>query len=63
MCVGFVPGGSAHCLVNRSEADATYLEVGDRRPGDRGDYPDDDLAAIHDGQRWTFTHRDGTPYR
>ncbi|WP_245600303.1 cupin domain-containing protein [Sphingomonas jaspsi] len=63
MCVGFVPGGTAHCLVNRSEADATYLEVGDRRPGDRGDYPDDDLVAIHDGVGWTFTHRDGTPYQ
>ena len=62
MCVGFVPGGHAHHLVNRSSTDATYLEIGDRRPGDRGDYPDDDLLAIHDGERWTFTHRDGSPH-
>ncbi len=62
MCVGFVPGGPAHNLVNRSQADATYLEIGDRRPGDKAEYPDEDLRAVNDGKRWRFTHRDGRPY-
>ena len=32
MCAGFPHGGTAHHLVNRSGADAAYLEVGDRGP-------------------------------
>ena len=32
MCAGFAAGRSdGHCLVNRTERDAVYLEVGDRR--------------------------------
>ncbi|HXF07367.1 MAG TPA: cupin domain-containing protein [Candidatus Acidoferrales bacterium] len=63
MCAGFRAGsGDAHQLVNRSDADVLYLEVGDRTPGDNVVYPDDDLAAkLVDGQ-WRFTHADGTPY-
>jgi uncharacterized cupin superfamily protein len=63
MCAGFPAGGEAHTLVNRSERDVVYLEIGDRTPGDTVVYPDDDLAAAldPDGQ-WRFTHKDGTPY-
>ena len=63
MCAGFPAGGVAHHLVNRTDADVVYLEVGDRTPGDEGSYPADDLAAVlgPDGA-WTFTRKDGTPY-
>lgn len=63
MCAGFAAGGVAHQLVNRTERDAVYLEVGDRSPGDEGSYPQDDLRAVlgPDGQ-WGFTRKDGTPY-
>jgi uncharacterized cupin superfamily protein len=64
MCAGFKAGsGNAHHLVNRSEDDVVYLEVGDRTPGDSVVYPDDDLAAVAspDGQ-WRFVHKDGTSY-
>jgi len=62
-CAGFRAGsGDAHQLVNRSDADVLYLEVGDRTPGDSAAYPDDDLAAtLVDGQ-WRFTHKDGSDY-
>jgi uncharacterized cupin superfamily protein len=62
-CVGFPAEGVAHRLVNRSDRDAVYLEVGDRSPGDEGSYPNDDLAAqlAPDG-KWRFVHKDGTPY-
>lgn len=61
-CAGFAAGGDAHHLVNRSTADVLYLEVGDRTPGDRVAYPDDDLAAsLVDGE-WLFTRKDGSPY-
>jgi len=64
MCVGFKAAtGDAHHLVNRTATDVTYLEVGDRSPGDGASYPDDDLEAVQVGVgRWMFTHKDGTPY-
>ncbi len=31
-CAGFAKAGIAHQLVNRSDAPATYLEIGDRTP-------------------------------
>lgn len=63
MCAGFPAQGVAHHLVNRSDADVTYLEIGDRTPGDEGTYPADDLKAVlsADGT-WSFTHKDGSAY-
>jgi uncharacterized cupin superfamily protein len=63
MCAGFKAGtGNAHHLLNETQEDVVYLEIGDRLPGDEGLYPDDDLkAAMVDG-RWQFLHRDGSPY-
>lgn len=63
MCAGFRAGsGNAHRLLNETDADVLYLEIGDRTPGDAATYPDDDLeAAMVDG-RWAFVRKDGTPY-
>jgi uncharacterized cupin superfamily protein len=63
MCAGFAHGGPAHHLVNRSAAEAVYLEVGDRLPGDAAEYPDDDLMAERVDDRWRFLHKSGAPYR
>ncbi len=64
MCAGFRAGtGNGHQLVNRSDADVVYLEVGDRSAGDSASYPDDDLQAVlGDDGKWRFLHKDGTPY-
>ena len=64
MCAGFKAGtGNAHQLVNRSDKDVLYLEVGDRSPGDSAFYPDDDIKAVLDADgRWRFEHKDGLPY-
>jgi uncharacterized cupin superfamily protein len=63
MCAGFRAGtGNAHTLINETEEDVVYLEIGDRTSGDEVTYPDDDLhAQFNDGQ-WMFSHKDGTPY-
>ncbi|KIL98667.1 hypothetical protein CCC_02117 [Paramagnetospirillum magnetotacticum MS-1] len=64
MCAGFKAAtGDAHCLINTSDADVVYLEIGDRSPGDAATYPDDDLRAEMgaDG-KWRMLHKDGTPY-
>ena len=63
MCAGFKAGtGNAHRLINQTTADVLYLEIGDRGAGDEGHYPDDDLCARQVDGRWTFTHKDGSPY-
>jgi uncharacterized cupin superfamily protein len=64
MCAGFKAGSSdAHYLVNRTESDVVFLEVGDRSADDTVAYPDDDIQAVlgADGQ-WRFAHKDGRPY-
>ncbi len=63
MCAGFAAGsGDAHHLLNESEEEVVYLEVGDRTSGDEGSYPDDDLKAVSVDGKWTFAHKDGSPY-
>ncbi|HEX9568190.1 MAG TPA: cupin domain-containing protein, partial [Rhodospirillales bacterium] len=64
MAAGFPAGsGDGHHLLNRTDEDAVYLEVGDRTAGDEVDYPDIDmLIRLIDGKR-TYIHRDGKPYK
>ncbi|MBV8440514.1 MAG: cupin domain-containing protein [Hyphomicrobiales bacterium] len=63
MCAGFKAGtGDGHHLVNETDGDVVYLEIGDRTPGDSALYPDDDLVAAFVDGRWRFTRKDGTPY-
>lgn len=64
MCAGFRAGsGDAHQLLNPTDEDVVYLEIGDRSAGDTVVYPEDDLQAVlgEDG-RWRFAYKDGTPY-
>lgn len=63
MCAGFragVPDG--HMLVNRTDEEVVYIEVGDRLPGDQAIYPDDDLEARMIDGKWQFVHKDGSPF-
>lgn len=63
MCAGFKAGtANGHRLINDTSEEVVYLEVGDRSPGDEGSYPDDDLKAVLVDGKWTFSHKDGTPY-
>jgi uncharacterized cupin superfamily protein len=63
MCAEFPARGIAHQIVNRSNSDVLYLEIGDRTPGDGASYPSDDLQAeLGSDEKWCFTRKDGTPY-
>jgi uncharacterized cupin superfamily protein len=63
MCAGFRAGsGNGHRLVNKTDADVVYLEVGDRSAGDSVTYPDNDLQANFIDGKWQFTHKDGSAY-
>ena len=71
MAAGF-PAGDAdgHHLVNRTDSDVVYLEIGDslrdsfasRTSGDSVNYPDDDLIAKASEKGWIFTHKNGELY-
>jgi uncharacterized cupin superfamily protein len=63
-CYGFKAGtGIAHQLINRTAETVSYLEMGDRTPGDEVDYPHNDLKATQlDNGLWSLTHKDGRPY-
>ena len=64
MCAGFPAGGEAHHIVNRTSRDVLILEIGDRSDGDEASYPQDDIhAAMGADAKWSFTHKDGTPYK
>lgn len=63
MMAAFPAGESnGHCLINRTQQSAVYLEVGDRTRDDSASYPDIDLLATSTSQGYVFTHKDGTPY-
>ena len=49
-------------LVNRSQRDAVYLEVGTRAKRERAHYPDVDLVYDRDESGFRFSRRSGEPY-
>ena len=62
-CAGFKAGvDNGHCLVNKSNADVLYLEIGTRATSDVGHYPDDDLRFERDGTAVRVLHKSGEPY-
>jgi len=64
MCAGFKAGvENGHQLVNRSDRDAVFLEIGTRAREGGADYPDIDMIVrrAEDG-KWRYLHKDGTPY-
>lgn len=58
------PGGEAngHHLINRSNAAATYLEIGTRSANEDAEYPDIDLHAKRRAGQMVFLHKSGEPY-
>ena len=62
-CAGFKAGVSnGHQLVNKSQHDARYLEIGTRAAMERGHYPDVDLIFERDERGMRFLHKSGEPY-
>lgn len=60
-CAAFPKGsGDGHHMINRSDAEAVYLEVGSRHPDDLTTCADVDMKSSNADGR--FLHKDGTPY-
>ncbi len=61
-CAGFKANvDDGHCLVNRSQTDVLYLEVGTRSVRDRYHYPDVDLAGEKTENGVRFWSKSGKP--
>ncbi|MFQ5784096.1 MAG: cupin domain-containing protein [Alphaproteobacteria bacterium] len=63
MIAGF-PAGKAngHQLLNRTDKDALYIEIGDRRLGDEVEYPDIDMVCRWVDGEQIYAHKNGKPY-
>jgi len=60
---GFKAGvANGHHLVNRSQRDAVYLEVGTRAKRERAHYSDVDLVYVRDENGFGFSRKSGEAY-
>ena len=55
-----VPNG--HCLINRSNRDAVFIEIGTRAPTERAHYSEIDMKVERDGRGARYTRKNGEPY-
>ena len=63
LCAAFPAGtGDGHMLINNSDSDVVYLEVGDRTDGDTVSYPDHDLVGKFVNGQFVFTRKNGAAY-
>jgi uncharacterized cupin superfamily protein len=61
--VGFKANSrDGHQLVNKTQRDAVYLEVGTRSKHEYVEYPDVDLLAVRDDKGARYTRKSGKPY-
>jgi uncharacterized cupin superfamily protein len=51
-----------HHLINRTNRDAIYLEIGTRAKVERAEYSDVDLLVVRDDNGARYTHKNGDPY-
>ena len=62
-CAGWKAGvANGHCLVNKSQGDVAFIEIGTRSPNDRFHYPDVDMAGVKDESGVRFTRKNGETY-
>jgi uncharacterized cupin superfamily protein len=60
---GFKAGvANGHHLVNKTQRDAVYLEIGTRALAEQAHYPDVDLEFIRDKDKVQVRHKSGEPY-
>ena len=62
-CAGWKAGSPVgHCLVNKSDKAAAFIEIGTRAPNERCHYPDVDLHMKKDDGHVRFTRKNGESY-
>jgi uncharacterized cupin superfamily protein len=62
-CAGWKAGNTnGHCLVNKSNADVVFIEIGTRAPVEQCHYPDVDLQMKKDESGVRFMRKNGEVY-
>jgi uncharacterized cupin superfamily protein len=51
-----------HCLINRTDRDAVFIEVGTRAKAERAHYSDIDMMVVRDDSGFNYTSKNGKPY-
>jgi uncharacterized cupin superfamily protein len=60
---GWIAGvANGHCLINRSDRDAVFIEVGTRADNERANYSDIDMQVVRDHKTFRYLHKNGEPY-
>lgn len=52
---------NGHCLINQSDQDAVFIEVGTRAPTERAQYSDIDMKVERDENGMRYTKKNGEP--
>jgi len=53
---------NGHCIINRSNRDAVFIEVGSRAPTERAHYSEIDMKVERDERGFRYTKKNGQPY-
>jgi uncharacterized cupin superfamily protein len=53
---------NGHRMINRSDRDAVFIEVGTRATADRAYYSDIDMMVVRDEKGARYTKKNGEPY-
>jgi uncharacterized cupin superfamily protein len=53
---------NGHCLINRTNRDAVYLEIGSRSKREQVEYPDIDMQMERDENGSRYLHKSGELY-
>lgn len=54
---------NGHHLINRTNNDAVFLEIGTRSKYEKASYPDVDLVAVRDEHGMRYTRKNGEPHK
>ena len=53
---------NGHCLINRTDRDAVFLEIGTRAKSERAHYSDIDMQVVRDENGPRYMRKNGEPY-
>jgi uncharacterized cupin superfamily protein len=53
---------NGHCLINRADRDAVFIEVGTRASSERAHYSDIDMMVVRDEKGARYTRKNGEPF-
>ena len=53
---------NGHCLINRSDRDTVFIEIGTRAATEKAHYPEVDLLVVRDEKGARYTKKNGEPF-